>query len=122
MAKREARPRKSRWALSSQPLEPQRASGSSIPSDVMPRDRHMAIDDVRMMVDATDAANKGLDGATRVPTTAHAITIALGSHYALAQPCERGNLFSSHIHVYAGTDEGELPVDSSLGLSMPPSP
>jgi hypothetical protein len=32
------------------------------------------------MLDAKDAANRGLDGATRGPITAYAVTIALGSH------------------------------------------
>lgn len=60
MAKLEARPRKSRWALPSQSSKPQGAGGSFVPSDVFLRDRYVGTNDVRMMGDAADAASKDL--------------------------------------------------------------
>lgn len=50
VAECEDRPRKSLWALPSQAMEPPGVKGSFVPSDVMPEDRHMDINDARMDV------------------------------------------------------------------------
>lgn len=63
LAMREARPKKCLWALPSHATEPQGIDGPFVPSDVMPQDRHIWISTTPAWVlDATDAANKGLMG------------------------------------------------------------